>query len=150
MNVIFRHKNKDNVIMAFNVEENKVYDDTINDSNAVYLDMDDYEVGNVILALCELRGPKTFNIEKYIEALNDLLGVDHAYFCGDENVEAIVELIVMAKELAEENNKLMAFKEYFDKLYGTCLEVANWHLNGELEPFDNFYESAKEVLEEKK
>lgn len=36
------------------------------------------------------------------------------------------------------------FKEYFDELYGTGLEVANWHLNGEFEPFDNFYESAME------
>lgn len=34
------------------------------------------------------------------------------------------------------------FKKYFDKLYGEGLEVANWHLNGDLEPFDNFYESA--------
>lgn len=48
----------------------------------------------------------TFNIEKYINALNDLLGVDHAYFSGDENVDAIVELIVKAKELAEENDRL--------------------------------------------
>lgn len=34
------------------------------------------------------------------------------------------------------------FKKYFDELYGEGLEVANWHLNGDLEPFDNFYESA--------
>ena len=34
------------------------------------------------------------------------------------------------------------FKKYFDDLYGEGLEVANWHLNGDLEPFDNFYENA--------
>lgn len=34
------------------------------------------------------------------------------------------------------------FKKYFDELYGEGLEVANWHLNGDLEPFDNFYENA--------
>ena len=33
------------------------------------------------------------------------------------------------------------FKKYFDELYGEGLEVANWHLNGDLEPFDNFYEN---------
>ena len=41
-------------------------------------------------------------------------------------------------------NQLSRFKQYFDGLYGQGLEVANWHLNGELEPFDNFYESAIE------
>lgn len=34
------------------------------------------------------------------------------------------------------------FKKYFDDMYGQGLEVANWHLNGDLEPFDTFYESA--------
>lgn len=36
------------------------------------------------------------------------------------------------------------FKQYFDELYGDGLEIANWHLNGDLEPFDTFYESALE------
>lgn len=40
---------------------------------------------------------------------------------------------------------LASFKEYFDGLYGEGLYVANWHLNGELEPFDNFYDSAMEA-----
>lgn len=31
------------------------------------------------------------------------------------------------------------FKKYFDELYGEGLEVANWHKNGDLEPFDSFY-----------
>ena len=45
---------------------------------------------------------------------------------------------------------LKAFKSYFDELYGKGLDVANWHLNSELEPFDNFYESAlQEVVGEK-
>lgn len=50
----------------------------------------------------------TFNLTKYTEALNNLLGVDHAYLSGDENVDAIVELIVMAKELTKENKTLRA------------------------------------------
>lgn len=40
--------------------------------------------------------------------------------------------------------KALAFKDYFDDLYGEGLEIANWHLNGELEPFDSFYESAND------
>lgn len=38
----------------------------------------------------------------------------------------------------------LKFKKYFDELYGQGLEVANWHQNGDLEPFDSFYESACE------
>lgn len=47
-----------------------------------------------------------------------------------------------------EIEKLQEFKSYFDALYGKGLEVANWHLNGNTEPFDNFYESALEGMEE--
>ena len=48
-----------------------------------------------------------------------------------------------------EIERLKAFKSYFDELYGKGLDVANWHLNSELEPFDNFYESAlQEVVGE--
>ena len=42
----------------------------------------------------------------------------------------------------------LSFKEYFDSLYGQGLEIANYHLNGDLEPFDNFYDSAIEKLKE--
>lgn len=38
----------------------------------------------------------------------------------------------------------LRFKEYFDSLYGQGLKIANWHMNGDLEPFDNFYDSALE------
>lgn len=42
---------------------------------------------------------------------------------------------------------LSAFKSYFDSLYGEGLEVANYHMNGDTEPFDNFYDSAMEEYE---
>lgn len=42
----------------------------------------------------------------------------------------------------EEVEELKAFKAYFDDMYGKGLEIANWHLNGSLEPFDNFYDNA--------
>lgn len=40
------------------------------------------------------------------------------------------------------------FYEYFEDIYGDGLEVANWHLNGDLEPLDNFIDSAIEYAEE--
>jgi len=48
--------------------------------------------------------------------------------------------------IMEELEELRRFKEYFDDLYGQGLEVANWHLNGDLEPFDTFYEEALEAM----
>lgn len=39
------------------------------------------------------------------------------------------------------------FYEYFIELYGTGLEVINWHYNGEPEPLDNFIEEATEYME---
>lgn len=47
-----------------------------------------------------------------------------------------------------EYKTLLKYKEYFDKLYGHGLEVANWHLNGDTEPLDNFIDSALEWSEE--
>lgn len=47
-----------------------------------------------------------------------------------------------------EIKRLQAFKSYFNELYGKGLEVANWHLNDNTEPFDNFYESALEEMKE--
>lgn len=44
----------------------------------------------------------------------------------------------------DELEAVKRFKQYFDELYGEGLEVANWHQNGELESFDNFYDSACE------
>ena len=48
----------------------------------------------------------------------------------------------------EECREEKRFKEYFDELYGTGLEVANWHENGSAEPFDNFYDAAIDWSEE--
>lgn len=60
---------------------------------------------------------------------------------GDLIPEAL-DLMTRQKAKIE---RLEKFKSYFDKLYGDGLEVANWHMNGDLEPFDNFYESALDV-----
>jgi hypothetical protein len=50
--------------------------------------------------------------------------------------------------LESEIKKLKAFYNYFDELYGTGLEIANWHENGDLELFDNFFIEAKIEMEE--
>lgn len=60
------------------------------------------------------------NIEKYIEALNSLLGADNAYYQGDKDRDAIVELIVMAKGLAEEN---AALRKELESLEGKNDEI---------------------------
>lgn len=61
-----------------------------------------------------MNTPETINIEKYAEALNNLVGMDIGYLCeSDENVNAIVEVIRAAKalenrvkELEEENERI--------------------------------------------
>ena len=60
-----------------------------------------------------MNTPEIVNIEKYAEALNNLIGIDSAYMAGDKDVDAIVEVIVAAKkleikvkELTEENERL--------------------------------------------
>lgn len=66
----------------------------------------------------------------------------HAYEATGLSPEEISAMIA-------ENGSLKAFKEYFDDMYGKGLEVANFHLNGEFEPFDNFYERACSCYNEK-
>ena len=82
-----------------------------------------------------MNTPETINIEKYANALNNLIGVDSAYMAGDKSVDAIVELIVAAKklenrvkELTEENGKLKAE----DNKWRRLVEVLNQN-NAELE-----------------
>ncbi len=46
------------------------------------------------------------------------------------------------EELNKENTALKAYKDYFTDCYGQGYEVANYHLNGDLEPLDTFLDSA--------
>ena len=75
------------------------------------------------------------------------LGVGYTMYFTDEEVDVLAEyLIKHGVGVWDDRDRLqlIAFKEYFKDLYGQGLEIANWHQNGELEPFDNFYESAIE------
>lgn len=47
------------------------------------------------------------------------------------------------EELEKENVALKAYKDYFTGCYGQGYDVANYHLNGNLEPLDNFIEGAE-------
>ena len=73
----------------------------------------------------------------------DFLPTDlHIIRTIDESIPSADELYRRIAELEKELKGLREFKEYFDDLYGTGLEIAGWHLNGELESFDSFYEEA--------
>ena len=49
------------------------------------------------------------------------------------------------KELEKENAALKAYKDYFADCYGQGYEVANYHLNRDLEPLDSFIDGAQEA-----
>ena len=53
------------------------------------------------------------------------------------------DITLMCTQVVNRLEELMKFKQYFRELYGEGLEVVNWHLNGDTEPFDNFYDSAE-------
>ena len=63
--------------------------------------------------------------------------------CEQQVAKDALSLINRQKE---EVKKLQVFKSYFDELYGAGLDIANYHLNGALESFDNFYESALQEM----
>lgn len=46
-------------------------------------------------------------------------------------------------KLSKENDTLKAYKNYFADCYGQGYEVANYHLNGDLEPLDSFIDGAE-------
>lgn len=65
----------------------------------------------------------------------------------DENSESLgIQAILKSRKNKCDSIRLaieaLKFKQYFDELYGCGLEIANWHLNGDLEPLDNFIDSA--------
>lgn len=62
-----------------------------------------------------MNTPETINIEKYINALNNLIVSDNAYYAGDPDVDAIVEVIVTAKKLEARVKKLTEENEHHRK-----------------------------------
>ena len=73
-----------------------------------------------------------------------------AELSGNEFASAYwVKIVDELRDKLADNEKIVArleaFKAYWSGLYDTNLEIANWHLNGTTEPFDNFYDSAEEA-----
>lgn len=86
-----------------------------------------------------MNTPETINIEKYIDALDNLLGADNAYYSEDPDVDAIVEVIVAAKkleervkELNEENEKLKAEIKDLEEEYDRIYEQAEADIHGNI------------------
>lgn len=61
--------------------------------------------------------------------------------------EKIIKHREKLKELRFVNTALQAYKDYMTALYGEGYQVANWHLNGDLEPLDTFLDSAEAEYE---
>lgn len=67
--------------------------------------------------------PETINIVKYANALDALVGIDIGYLGNsDENVNAIVEVIVAAKKLEKRVKELEAEKDALIKNYAQCMK----------------------------
>ena len=64
-------------------------------------------------------------------------------FIRAKDVEWLIEQI---HQKNEEIKQLKGFYNYFSGLYGKGLEVAYWHGNGDLEPFETFFDSAEEEM----
>jgi phage shock protein A len=84
---------------------------------------------------------KIDNIEKYATALNNLIGVDSAYFTGDEDVDTLVELINIANQQQTEIEELQKQLEYCED------EGEYWeskYKNAKIEAIKEFAEKLKE------
>lgn len=75
------------------------------------------------------------SVKMLVEKLDDVSSVD----CTNEVLRLVVDASDALKRFAH-------FYAYWADLYGTGLQVNGWHLNGESEPFDNFYDSAVECM----
>ena len=89
------------------------------------------------------------NSEKALEYLEKLKKREEEHIISFEKMGIGKSNHRTDKELFEVAITAIKFKQYFDDLYGKGLDIENWHLNGDLEPFDNFYESAISYAEQK-
>ena len=72
------------------------------------------------------------------------------------DVKRVIDLYDTIEALQQENEQLQAqvtrakevlrkvreALDYWRELYGIGLEVLNWHMNGDIETFDSFYDSS--------
>ena len=62
------------------------------------------------------------------------------------SVDCTNDVFSLIVDSSDAIKKCFSFIKYWSDLYGTGLQVSGWHLNGDLEDFDNFYNSAMECL----
>ena len=79
-----------------------------------------------------MNTPETINIEKYAEALNNLIGVDSAYMARDKDVDAIIELIVAAKKLENRVKELTEEIRDIEADYDRVYEQAEADIHGNM------------------
>lgn len=91
--------------------------------------------------------PETINIEKYAEALNNLIGVDSGYCQGDKDVDAIVEVIVLAKKLENRVKELTEIIKNLEAEYEHVYERTEADI---AEDTDSEEHVGQKILEEQK
>lgn len=81
------------------------------------------------------------NVEKYLPQNVAFLTspIGDLPITSDGLRKAIDEII----RLQNERDAYKRVKDYWDSLFGQGLEIVNWHLNGDTEPFETFWESAE-------
>lgn len=95
-------------------------------------------------SLCTYLDKEHYNFQEIIDNLeSELESLQEDYDSLDNQYD---DLRTENEELEEKCNKLQEFYNYMKELYGEGLEVANWNLNGDLEPFDTFFDSAEETM----
>lgn len=104
---------------------------------------------NTYQALEEFLNNNKEQYQDIIDDLNsDLDSLQEDYDLLDNNYDDLQKRCNDSDEayedLEKKTNKLQAFYDHMKKLYGQGLEVANWHLNDDLESFDSFFDSAEE------
>jgi hypothetical protein len=85
-------------------------------------------------------------LEASVQAHKDAL--KESKFETETAKEFLYQHIQTNKELEKKVERLEKFYNYFSELYGQNLQIANWHQNDELEPFDSFFDSAEEEMGE--
>lgn len=62
------------------------------------------------------------------------------------SVDCTNDVLSLIADSSDAIRKCASFIQYWSNLYGEGLQVYGWHLNGDPEDFDSFYNSAMECL----
>lgn len=93
-----------------------------------------------------MNTPETINIEKYAEALNNLVGMDIGYLGeSDENVNAIVEVIRAAKALENMVKELTEQSKKWQEAYD-CADAARRELSSKCDELTEENERLRNVI----